>query len=108
MGSSTAEILRQQLREKFPQAHGVRPEPAPFVDQTKPFSRETFPAGGLSEVVCSGQATGIQLLVAGLLGDSRAETSHPEIVLVDGADAFDPASFPGAICSKLLWVRCSS
>lgn len=108
MGSSAAEIMRQQLREKFPQAHGVHPDPTPLAEPGKPFSRESFPAGGLSEVVPSGPVAGIQLLVAGLLGETEDEGSHPEMVLVDGADSFDPASFPGAVCSKLLWVRCSS
>jgi hypothetical protein len=108
MGSSTAEVLRQQLREKFPQAHGVRPVPTPLAEPGKPFSRESFPAGGLSEVVPSGPTAGIQLLVAGLLRDSGGDRSHPEMVLVDGADAFDPSSLPGDACSKLLWVRCSS
>ncbi len=108
MASSAAEILRQQLREKFPQAHGVRADAAPPVPQGKPFELNTFPSGAISEVVPASPVSGILLLVAGLLGDPSDASPHPELVLVDGADAFDPASFTGSACSKLLWVRCSS
>jgi hypothetical protein len=108
MGASTAEILRQQLREKFPQAHGVRADPAPVIPQGKPFERASFPAGAISEVMPAGPVAGLLLLVAGLLGDPEESSPHPELVLVDGADAFDPASFTGHACSKLLWVRCNS
>lgn len=108
MASPAVEILRQQLRDKFPQAHGVRLDPAPFVPQGKPFRAEAFPVGAISEVVPAGPGAGISLMVAGLLGDPDEASPHPELVLVDGADAFDPGSFSGLACSKLLWVRCRS
>lgn len=109
MSLSAAEILRQQLREKFPQAHGLRAESEisrpPVTDL---FSAETFPLGAISEVIPAGPGAGLMLLVAGLLGDPEDVSPHPEIVLVDGADGFDPNSFTGKACSKLLWIRCLS
>lgn len=108
MASSAVEILRQQLRDKFPQAHAVRADPEPVVPQGKPFRAEAFPVGAISEVVPAGPVAGLGLLVAGLLGDPEETSPHPELVLVDGADAFDPGSFSGTACSKLLWVRCRS
>ncbi len=70
------------------------------------FSLETFPAGAISEVVSAGPVSGVGLVVAGLLGDSDECSPYPELVLIDGADSFDPASFSAAACSRVLWVRC--
>ena len=108
MASSAVEILRQQLREKFPEAHGMRAEPKVLAPQQKPFHVDTFPFGAISEVVPAGPVAGIQLLVAGLLGEPDEVSPQPEMVLIDGADGFDPKSFADAACSKLLWVRCRS
>lgn len=109
MSASVAETLRQQLREKFPQAHGVRLEPTMVVaEQGEPFQMESFPAGAISEVIPANPAGGILLLVAGLLGEPEETCPHPEVVLIDGADSFDPSSFSEAACSKLLWVRCGT
>jgi hypothetical protein len=107
MSLSPVEILRQQLREKFPQAHGLRPGPEisqpPAADL---FGAESFPIGGISEVIPAGPGAGLMLLIAWLLGDPEESSLHPEMVLVDGADGFDPNSFTGKACSKLLWIRC--
>ncbi len=100
------EILRRQLREKFPQAHAMRAEPQARVDVVNPFSPDTFPAGGISEVVCGETVSGLSLWVSGLLGDPEEISPHPELVLIDGSDAFDPGSFGRNACSRLLWVRC--
>ena len=108
MASPAVEILRQQLRDKFPQAHTLRADAEPVVPQGKPFRAEAFPGGAISEVVPAGPVAGLALLVAGLLGDPEEASPHPELVLVDGADSFDPGSFSGTACSKLLWVRCRS
>lgn len=69
---------------------------------------DEFPVGRISELVPEGSASGLSLLFAALLGDPSEPCTHPEWVLVDGADGFDPDSFTGAACSKMLWVRCSS
>ncbi len=106
MASAAVELLRKQLREKFPQAHGMRQEPEPARAVLRPFEAATFPLGAISEIVPAGAASGISLVIAGLLGDPTEIAPHPELVLVDGSDSFDPASFSGAACSKLLWVRC--
>ena len=75
---------------------------------TRRLHPDEFPAGKISELVPDGSSSGISLLFAALLGDPSEPCTHPEWVLVDGADAFDPDSFTGAACSKMLWVRCSS
>lgn len=82
----------------------ISPEP-PAVDL---FGPEAFPAGAISEVIPAGPGAGLMLLVAGLLGDPDTASPHPEMVLVDGADGFDPNSFTGSACSRLLWVRCGT
>ncbi len=106
MSSSAVEILKQQMRDKFPQAHGLRADPMPLAPAGKPFEIGTFPVGAISEVIPAGPVAGILLMVAGLLGDPEEASPHPELILIDGADSFDPGSFTGEACSKLLWVRC--
>jgi hypothetical protein len=98
------ESLRRELREKFPQAHAFRAESEAPEKPADPFAMEAFPAGALSEIVCAGP--GLGLWVSGLLGNPEQASPHPEWILIDGSDAFDPASFSGNACSRLLWVRC--
>jgi hypothetical protein len=64
-----------------------------------------FPAGRLSEIVGPGSSGGSSLLLALM---ARTTTSGHHVALVDGADAFDPASAvaAGADLSRLLWVKC--
>lgn len=132
------EILRRQLREKFPEACGawrggegrqealqaaacfeesgapalvVGEPPASFGTggaaawekrgDTGPAVLE-FPAGMLTEV----SGVGAGWVIAALLDPLTEEPGAPEMVLVDGADGFDPASFSGRVCARLLWVRC--
>lgn len=102
MAAERIEDLRRKLREKFPQAHGVRAEVGDEVAVERPFEPGFFPAGAISEVVGSG----VGMLVAGLLGEPEACAALPDFVLVDGGDGFDPASYSAAACSRLLWVRC--
>lgn len=108
MPPSALEILRHQLREKFPQAHAVRSGESTPISTERPFRADEFPTGKISELIPAGPSAGLILLFAGLLGDPPDSSPHPELVLVDGADAFDPESFTGAACSRMLWVRCSS
>jgi hypothetical protein len=61
-----------------------------------------FPAGAVSEVL----GVGAGWVVAALLEAADEEPGAPELVLVDGADGFDPASFSDRTCARLLWVRC--
>jgi hypothetical protein len=66
---------------------------------------DAFPAGRLSEIVGPRSSGGSSLLLA-LLASSTVSGHHA--ALVDGADAFDPASAvaAGADLSRLLWVKC--
>jgi hypothetical protein len=125
VSASAVEILRRQLREKFPQAMAF----GPIVTDDKPtiYGREEscvvreevnlghwekgpmleeFPVGALSVVEAAGPGAGLGLVIADLLGESDDIGGPPQIVLVDGADGFDPASFSGLACARLLWVRC--
>jgi hypothetical protein len=63
-----------------------------------------FPAGRLSEIVGPWSSGGSSLLLA-LMARS---TASGHAALVDGADAFDPASAvaAGVDLSRLLWVKC--
>ena len=95
------------LRKKFPQAHAARlneSEEKPIFQFSDPAS---FPAGKISEVVPAGASPILGLLLSEILGDPEAISSLPDFVLVDG-DSFDPESFSGATCSRLLWVRCGT
>jgi hypothetical protein len=101
--------LRKQLREKFPQAHASLEGTARYSPTTvTPFSVGTFPSGAISEVVPEGSGSALGLLLAGLMGDPAEAVALSEIILVDGGNGFDPASFTEAACSKLLWLRCTS
>ena len=106
MPAPSLESLRRELREKFPQAHAFRAESEAPETPADPFSMEAFPAGALSEIVCAGP--GLGLWVSGVLGNPEQASPHPEWILIDGSDAFDPTSFSGNACSRLLWVRCRS
>lgn len=66
---------------------------------------DAFPAGRLSEIVGPWSSGGSSLLLA-LMARTTASGHHA--ALVDGADAFDPASAvsAGADLSRLLWVKC--
>lgn len=112
MSAATVEMLRRQLREKFPRACGVSAGgggvmEVPVGNATgKPVGEVRdlagLPAGMLSEVV----GLGAGWLVAAWLDGAADEPSVPELVLVDGADGFDPASFTARTCARMVWVRC--
>lgn len=108
MASATVEILRKQMRDKFPQAHVLEREPnLAAVEGGTLFDAKMFPVGAVSEVVPAGKFSGISLLIAGLLeNESLEEAGGFRMVLVDGADGFDPGSFSNETCGRMLWVRC--
>ena len=64
-----------------------------------------FPPGQLSEIVGPWSSGGSSLLLALI---ARVTTSGGRAAVVDGTDAFDPASAfaAGADLSGLLWVKC--
>ncbi|MES2921953.1 MAG: hypothetical protein V4819_10410 [Verrucomicrobiota bacterium] len=108
MTATPLQEIRRQLREKFPAAHGFAPvrEAADDVSKTL-FETATFPAGAISEIIPDGESGGLSLWIAGLLAEPEEAAAYPKFVLVDGGDAFDPASHTAAACSQLLWVRCA-
>ena len=66
---------------------------------------DAFPPGRLSEIVGPWSSGGTSLLLALI---ARITASGHHAALVDGADAFDPASAvaAGVDLSRLLWVKC--
>lgn len=108
MNPPTIDDLRKQLREKFPQAHGHAPLPDDSAKVPgRPFEISSFPAGAISEIIPATEGGGLSLWIAGLLAEPEEAAEFPKFVLIDGADAFDPASHTAAACSQLLWVRCA-
>lgn len=107
--------LRQQLRERFPEAHQSTNSPVPLRNSS---GLPDFPVGALTELAPTGPASGLSLILADLLSEPpnpNQEGSSPEhqtaltarsLGLIDGCDSFDPASYGPALCSRLLWVRC--
>ena len=99
--------LRQQLRERFPEAHQDKPSPAPIHASSR---LPAFPSGALSELSPAGPASGLSLVLAELLHHDSSpcppHTNTEPLALIDGRDSFDPASYGPASCARLLWVRC--
>ena len=97
--------LRQELREKFPDAHQDRATESRTLVSTLP----DFPKGALSELSPAGPSSSLCLVLAQLLAPKKSkiqDPGSPEIALIDGRDAFDPASYGTEACSRLLWIRC--
>jgi hypothetical protein len=63
-----------------------------------------LPKGDIAELHCADG--GGALAVAHILNAAAARRQC--VVLVDGADGFDPASVEAAALARLLWVRCHS
>ena len=104
----TIQDLQRQLRGRFPGAIRALGETgdssAPDFDLEAP---ETFPCGGITEVVPARPASGLSLFLGHLLSREPAATGEvPELALIDGRDSFDPTAFTPGDCAKLLWVRC--
>ena len=100
------EQLRRQLREKFPAAHRapVPPsEPKPKPTSTPDEEELTFSPGHLSEVISPHPSAGTSLVLRKLLAQKR----DLPLVLIDGRDTFDPASYGNPRCRRLLWLRCT-
>lgn len=97
--------LRKSLRARFPQAHqgrGVEREDS--MGDGEVLGLGLVRTGELCEVVAGAGVSGISLVVECLMSGSDGV----ELVLVDGADGFDPGSAGGRVCKGLLWVRCRS
>ena len=112
MSSEAVDELRREMRLRFPQAHamdvgaGVAGEGCGSGERGI-FEAGMFPKGEISEVVPGGRFSGVSLLVAGLLErEGVEEAGGMRMVLVDGADGFDPCSFSDEACGRMLWVRC--
>jgi hypothetical protein len=99
---SPASALRAQLRERFPHAHAAATQAK---EEAPPTSWE-IPAGALTELVAPGASAGCGLLIADLMAELEANDAPEPLALIDGADAFDPASHGAARCARVLWVRC--
>lgn len=103
--------LRQLLAGRFPSAAPpsaladgspagrALPTGLPAIDEVA----GGLPRGAVTEIVCAAPSCGGQLLLGQLLAATRL--AHARVALVDGHDAFDPASFPIDLLAHLVWVR---
>jgi len=101
---SSVSALRQLLAERFPTAsHGaagaVLRTGLPALDA----AAGGLPRGALTEIVCAAPSCGGQLIIGQLLRATRE--SGLRLALIDGADAFDPNSWPEDWLVHLVWVR---
>jgi hypothetical protein len=104
--SACVDALRRLLRAKFPEAHATAParEAPPWQTCLSCFDAAGLFPGALTEVVATDRSCGAGLLMAALL-EPQQEVRQP-VALVDGCDAFDPASVTQAARERLLWLRC--
>ena len=97
--------LRLLLAGRFPQTvprpPAVLPTGVAAIDEA---GDGGLPLGGITEVVASAPSSGGQLLIARLLGATRARRMRA--ALVDALDAFDPRSHEAPLLQHLVWVRC--
>ncbi|MFZ9747379.1 MAG: hypothetical protein ACO3G4_12180 [Opitutaceae bacterium] len=103
----TPAALRALLAERFPSGASRQGavEPAGLLTGLPALDvGGGLPRGAITELICPGAGGGASLLLGGLLAASRAGGSRA--ALVDAHDAFDPDSFPAAVLSHLVWVRC--
>jgi hypothetical protein len=63
-----------------------------------------LPKGALVEIVCAAPGMGGSSLLLTVLRQAAAQ--HRWSALIDGRDAFDPASAGEAVLAGLLWIRC--
>jgi len=92
-GGGDLEALRELLRARFPRARVSGPGDEGDV------GGGLFPRGALCEVVAP---HGAARVVSAVLGDGNDAVP---VVLIDPADAFDPASHGSKACRHLLWLR---
>ncbi len=93
-----------QLRALLAERHG----PAAVLHASRletgldALDRLDLPQGSLTEIVADPIASGGALLLAALL---KSAAERHRVALIDGKDAFDPATIPAG--TRVLWVRCS-
>lgn len=96
--------LRHLLAERFPtlpkSAGRVLPTGIAALDA----ATGGLPLSAVTEIVCQAPSCGGQLFLGQLLTVTRAASLR--VALIDGHDAFDPASFPADTLAHLVWVRC--
>lgn len=108
MPSSTHSVasLRQLLARRFgesPKATGaVLATGLPGIDE----ALGGLPCGAVSELVCAAPSCGGQLVLGHLLQVTRERGVR--VALIDGADGFDPQSWPACWLEHLVWARCTS
>ncbi len=96
--------LRADLAKRFPQAvrstAGVLATGIAAVEA----QAQGLPRAAVTELVAAVPSAGSQLFLGQLLRLTRERGGR--VALVDGADGFDPASWPEESLEHLVWVRC--
>ena len=107
--------LRDLLRQKYPEAHRS-PAAGQIPSSASPRCAVLPPNEALTLNALEGQFTeitggdspeacpGVALILHHLL--ELASKAGRGLVLVDGADRFDPQSYPAPLCRNLFWARC--
>jgi hypothetical protein len=100
--------LRHLLAERFPSALSPTTHARTLMTGIPAIDDATggLPLSAVTEIVCAAPSCGGQLLIGELLARTRA--ARARVALVDGSDAFDPASFAEDLLAHLVWVRCQS
>lgn len=97
--------FKDLLRARFPQAHAVKLAAPVLSTGLACLDAAGMMAGSICEIVSAHVSSGAGLLRVALISGEKECTRQPA-ALVDGADAFDPASVPKEALEQLLWVRC--
>ena len=98
--------LRRQLAERFPTVPRTLGRVLPTGIAAIDNAAGGLPLSAITEIVCAAPSCGGHLLLGQLLTVTRA--TRTRVALIDGADAFDPASFPDDLLAHVVWVRCDT
>ncbi|TLD69424.1 hypothetical protein FEM03_17420 [Phragmitibacter flavus] len=101
--------LREVLREQYPEAHAHALSSGGEMGAIQTgwacLDGMRLMQGTVAEIVDERGSAGAGLLLLALM-EAERESLRPRVALVDGADAFDPASASMETLNRLLWVRC--
>tara|TARA_R110002096_G_scaffold4501_2_gene21045 strand:- start:7283 stop:7933 length:651 start_codon:yes stop_codon:yes gene_type:complete len=99
--------LRGLLRERFPEAHRIKPEEEvrdPLETGIRALDQIGVGQRQITEIVSPGESRGAGLVFASLLRKMASQSRY--LALIDARDSFDPQSLGVEACRWLFWVRC--
>jgi hypothetical protein len=102
--ASTLSALRRLVSERFPQAPRAVADVLPSGVAAVDDAVGGLPRQALTELVGAAPSGGSALFIGQLLHVTRRAGGR--VALIDGGDAFDPASYPPDDMRHLVWLRC--